>query len=96
MKKFVAQKNASRLNIKKDTFQKHKNQNPKHRSPINSQQTHNALIIQKHVAVYFKDVETEETFSSQDQKPVETTNFVTTTFFEQKITTAQIRFFNNR
>ena len=26
------------------------------------------------VAVYFKDVKTEETFSSQDQKLVETTN----------------------
>ena len=28
----------------------------------------------KSVAVYFKDVKTEETFSSQDQKLVETTN----------------------
>ena len=37
------------------------------------QQTHNALSTQKTVAVYFKDVKTEETFSSQDQKLVETT-----------------------
>ena len=29
---------------------------------------------QKHVAVFFKDVKTEETFSSQDQKLVVTTN----------------------
>ena len=38
------------------------------------QHTHNALKTQKSVAVYFKDVKTEETFSSQDQKLVETTN----------------------
>ena len=38
------------------------------------QHTHNALITQKIVAVYFKDVKTEETFSSQDQKLVVTTN----------------------
>ena len=36
--------------------------------------THNALTTQKSVAVFFKDVKTEETFSSQDQKLVETTN----------------------
>ena len=41
---------------------------------MNCQQTHNALTIQKDVAVYFKDVKAEETFSSQDQKLVETTN----------------------
>ena len=41
---------------------------------MNSQQTYNALITQKIVAVYFKDVKTDETFSSQDQKLVETTN----------------------
>ena len=38
------------------------------------QQTHNALIPQKSVALYFKDVNTDETLSSQDQKLVETTN----------------------
>ena len=38
------------------------------------QHTQNALITQKSVAVYFKDVKTEETFSSQDQKLVKTTN----------------------
>ena len=41
---------------------------------MNLQQNHNALTTQKNVAVYFKDVKTEQTFSSQDQKPVETTN----------------------
>ena len=40
---------------------------------MNFQQTHNALITQKTVAVCFKDVKTEETFSSQEQKLVETT-----------------------
>ena len=41
---------------------------------MNSQHTHNALKNQKSSAAYFKDVKTEETFSSQDQKLVETTN----------------------
>ena len=41
---------------------------------MNFQQTHNALTTQKDIAVYFKDVKTEETFSSQGQKLVETTN----------------------
>ena len=42
---------------------------------MNCQQTHNAITTQKTVAVYFNDIKTEETFSSQDQKLVETTNF---------------------
>ena len=74
MKKFVPQKIASRTNTKKDIFQKHKEQNQKLNTPMNSQHTHNSLTTQKSVAVYFKDVKTEETFSSQDQKLVETTN----------------------
>ena len=39
--------------------------------------THTALKTQKskkNVAVYFKDVKTEETFSRQDQRLVETNN----------------------
>ena len=32
---------------------------------MNFQQTHNALTCQKNVAVYFKDVKTEETISSR-------------------------------
>ena len=35
------------MNTKKDIFQKHKDQNPKPRNPMNFQQTHNALITQK-------------------------------------------------
>ena len=62
------------MNTKKDIFQKHKNQNPKPRSPMNSHQTQNELTNQKSSAAYFKDVKTEETFSSRDQKLVETTN----------------------
>ena len=41
---------------------------------MNSQQTHNALRNQKRSAAYFKDVKTEEAFSYQDQKLVETTS----------------------
>ena len=41
---------------------------------MNLQHTHNAITTQKSVAVYFKLVKTEETFSSQDQKLVETNN----------------------
>ena len=41
---------------------------------MNSQHTHNALTTQTIFAVNFKDVKTEETFSSQEQKLVETTN----------------------
>ena len=36
--------------------------------------TQNALTTQKFIAVYFKDVKTEETFSSQDQNLMENTN----------------------
>ena len=38
------------------------------------QQTHIAVTPQKSSAAYFKDVKTEEAFSNQDQKLVETTN----------------------
>ena len=41
---------------------------------MNSHYTHNALRNQKSSAANFKDVKTEETFSSRDQKLVETTN----------------------
>ena len=62
------------MNTKKDIFQKHKNQNPKPRSPMISQHTQNTLTNQKSSAAYFKDVKTEEAFSIQDQKLVVTTN----------------------
>ena len=54
-------------------FKKQKDQNQKLSIPMNCQQTHNALTNQKSSAAYFKDVKTEEAFSSQDQKLVETT-----------------------
>ena len=75
MKKIVPQKIASRSNTKKDIFQKHRDQNQKLSTPMNCQHIRNALTTQNIVAVYFEDVKTEETFSSQDQKLVETTNF---------------------
>ena len=62
------------MNIKKDIFQKHKYQNPKPRSPMNIQHTQNAITNQKSSAADFQDVKTEEAFSNQDQKLVETTN----------------------
>ena len=74
MKKFVPQTIASRINTKNDIFQEHKDQNQKFSNCMNCQLTHNALTNQKSVVVYFKDVKTEETFSSYDQKQVETTN----------------------
>ena len=61
------------MNTKKSYF---RNTNTK----IKTQNSHgtsaysNALTIQKSVAVYFKDVKTEEKFSNQYQKLVETTN----------------------
>ena len=62
------------MNPKNDIFQKHKDQNQKLFTPMNFQHNHNALTSQKSVAVNFKDVKTEETFRSQDQKLVVTTN----------------------
>ena len=41
---------------------------------MSRQHTHNALTTQEIVDVYLEDVKTEETFSSRDQKLVETTN----------------------
>ena len=62
------------MNTKKDIFQTHKYQNQKPRTPMNRPHTHNALTNRNSSAVFFKDVKTEEIFSSQDQKLVETTN----------------------
>ena len=41
---------------------------------MNSQHYQNAFTNQKRSAAYFKDVQTEEAFSNQDQKLLETTN----------------------
>ena len=65
---------ASRINTKNDIFQKHKDQIQKLSTTMNRQHTNNALTTQKIVAVYFKDVKTEEKFSTQYQKLVKTTN----------------------
>ena len=73
MRKFVPRKIASRTNTE-DIFQENKDHNRKNSTPMNCQQPHNALTTQKNVAVFFKDVKTEEIFSSKDQKLVETTN----------------------
>ena len=77
------------MNTKKDIFQKHKDQNQKLSTPMNCQQTHNSLTTQKSIALYLKDVKTEETFSSQDQKLVVTTNLWQ--LYWEKNTPAQIR-----
>ena len=59
------------MNTKKTYFRNTK-------TKIKTQKSHESSAcpqrIQKSVAVYFKDVKTEETFSSQDQKPVKTPN----------------------
>ena len=62
------------MNTEKDIFQTQQHQNQKFSTPRNRQHGHNALTTRKSVAGYFKDVKTEETFSSQDQNQVETTN----------------------
>ena len=62
------------MNTKNDLFQKNKDQNQKLSTPMDCQRTHNKLTTRKSVTMYFKDVKTEETFSSQDQKLVVTTN----------------------
>ena len=62
------------MNTKKDIFQKHKHQNPNPRTPRNSQYTHNRIKKPKKQRCVFEScVKTEEAFSSQDQKLVETT-----------------------
>ena len=60
---------------------------------MNRQHTHNALTTQKNFVVYFKDVETEEKLSSQDQKLVETTNSWQT--YWDKSTPTQSRYCND-
>ena len=62
------------MNTKNDIFQKHEDKHQKLSTPMILHHTHNAFTTQKSVDVYFKDVKTEETFSSQDQKLVVTTN----------------------
>ena len=65
---------ASRINTKNDIFQKHKDQIQEINTTMSRQRTDNSLTTQKKVATYFKDVKTEETFSTHQQKLVKTTN----------------------
>ena len=56
------------MNTKKDVLQKHKVQNQTFSILMNLQHYHNALKNQKKtVAVYFKDVKTEETFIAKNR-----------------------------
>ena len=74
IKKLLQQKIASRLNTKKRHISENKVQNQKLSTLMNRHHIHNAFTTLKSVAVFFRDVITEETTSSQDQKLVETTN----------------------
>ena len=56
-------------------FKKNKDQNQNLRAPMNCQHTTHKALTTKIVAVFFKDVKIEETFSSQEQTLVKTTNF---------------------
>ena len=88
MKKKLPQTIASRIDTKNDIFQKHKDQNQKLSTLLNHRHTQNAMRTRKSVAVYFKDVKTEETYSSQDQKLMETT--ISWQLFWDKNSPAQI------
>ena len=74
MKKTCTTKNLIKDEHKKRHISEIRKPKLKRRNHTSLQHTHNALKTQKSVAVNFKDVKTEETFSSQDQKPVKTTN----------------------
>ena len=74
MKKFDHKKSHQRCTQKKTFFRNTRTKIKKISTPRNRQHVHNALTPQKSVPGYLKDVKTEETFSSQDQKIVETTN----------------------
>ena len=51
---------------------------------MNTQHNHHLLTNQKSSAAYFEDVKTEEAFSNQDQKLVETTNLWRQLFSDKK------------
>ena len=70
------------------------------KSKINPSQlpltSHKGITKPKKAPLPFKFVKTQIRSGSQDQKERKTASTVTTIFFEQKITTAQIRFCNYR
>ena len=74
MKNFVPQKNRIKDELKKRHISEIQKKTKKLSTTMNRQHTQNSLTTQKSVAVHFNDVKTEETFSSQDQKLVVTTN----------------------
>ena len=74
MKKLLPQKKRIKDEHKKRHISETRKPKSKARTPMNLQRNHNLLKAQKSVAVYFKVVKTEETFSNQEQKLVETTN----------------------
>ena len=74
MKKFGPTKDRTKDINKNDLFQKYEDQIQNFSTTMNHQQTQSALTTPKIIAACFKDVKIEETFSSQDQKLVETTN----------------------
>ena len=74
MKKNCTTKNRIKDENKKRHISETRKPKSKPSTPMSLRYTHNALKTQKSVAVYFKEVKTEKTFSSQDQKLVETTN----------------------
>ena len=74
MKKNCTTKNRIKDGTQKRHISETKISKSKPRAPMNHQQFNNALTAQKSVAVYLKDSKTGETFSSQAEKLVETTN----------------------
>ena len=57
---------------------------------MNLQHYHNKITTQKPIAMYFKEVKTEEIFSNQDQKLVETNcdNLIETKTIQRKFASA--------
>ena len=73
-KKFYHKKSHQGWTQKKRHTSENKVQNQKLSTLMNRHHIHNAFTTLKSVAVFFRDVITEETTSSQDQKLLETTN----------------------
>ena len=75
MKKICTTKNHIKAEHKKDTFQKYKEQNQKNLYSHEPSAYPQLINYPKNRRCVFQRCQTEETFSSQDQKLVETTNF---------------------
>ena len=80
--------------IKKTRFHKKTETQNKHSDvPLTSKQ---GMINSKKAALIFKIMKNQVMSGSQDQKEKKTASTLTTNFFGQKITKAQIRFCNDR